>query len=91
MKLNPDFDYRTVCGEHMLLPMGDNNVDDSCVIHLNETAAYLWQELSKEEGRDFEVNDMVTLLLQEYEVAEDVALADCQQLAADWLKNHIAA
>lgn len=84
MKLNPNYDFRSLCGEHVLLPLAAAHVDMSRIIHLNETAAYLWEKLSEDIDRDFNADDMVQLLQQEYEVNEEQAKADCEKLAEQW-------
>lgn len=87
MKLNNDYEYMSVCGEQVLMPCGSTNVDYNHLIHLNETASYLWQKL---QGRDFSESDMADLLCQEYDVSHDAALADCQSLANKWLAKGLA-
>lgn len=84
MRLNPNYDFRSLCGEHVLLPMAAAKVDMSRIIHLNETAAYLWEKLAADADRDFSTDDMVQLLLQEYDVTRQQAQADCETLAAQW-------
>ncbi len=82
MKIKQGFDLRDICGEKVIVAAGLQNIDFSQIISLNETAAYLWENLSPE---GFTVEDMAALLTKEYEVSEEVALADCKSLAADWI------
>lgn len=83
MKVKEGFALRDICGEKVLIAEGLENIDFSKLINLNETAAYLWEHLSETE---FEIEDMVDLLTDEYEVTEEVAIEDCKQLVADWQK-----
>lgn len=83
MKLNEGFGLRDICGEKVLVAEGLENIDYSKIINLNETAAYLWQNLL---GKDFEVEDMVDLILQEYDVNASVAFEDCTELLKQWMK-----
>ncbi len=87
MKLKEGFGLRDVCGEKVLVAEGIENIDYSKIISLNETAAYLWENLVHKE---FQVEDMVDLLQQEYEVPADVALHDCADLLKQWLKAGLA-
>lgn len=73
---------QVVCGEHIIIPAGAENVDFSKIISLNPTAAYLWENVAKKES--FSVEDMVELLLAEYEVEREIALEDCNLIAETW-------
>ena len=73
MKLKPNFELRTVCGENVVIPTGIENVNFDSIIHLNETGAFLWREAQK---GDFTVESLTAALMAEYEVAEEVANKD---------------
>lgn len=68
-------ELRDVCGENVVIPCGIENVDFDCIVHLNETGAFLWKEAEKSE---FCVDSLVKAMLEEYDVAEDVAKSDVQ-------------
>lgn len=82
MKIKEGFQLQNVCGEHIIIPAGEENIDFSHIISLNPTAAYLWEKIA--EKAEFTIEDMVQLLLEEYEVEEDVALEDCKLIAERW-------
>ena len=82
MKIKKGFQLQNVCGEHIIIPAGEENIDFSHIISLNPTAAYLWEKIA--EKAEFTIEDMVQLLLEEYEVEEDVALEDCKLIAERW-------
>ena len=65
-----------------MLATGQENIDFTNIISLNETANFLWNELAQRE--DFTIDDMVKLLTGEYEVEADEAKADCQALVQQW-------
>lgn len=81
MRIKKGFEIQNVCGEHIIVPTGADNVDYSKIISLNETAAYLWENVV---DKDFTVDDMVTLLLAEYDVEESIAREDCCSMAERW-------
>lgn len=58
-----------------------SRIDFSKVVSMNETAAYLWNAL---QDKDFDAEDMVPLLTERYDVAEETALADARVLVASW-------
>ena len=43
MKTKNGFNLRNVCGEHIVVAEGKENIDFSNIISMNETAAILWQ------------------------------------------------
>lgn len=82
MKINKGFELREMCGEHIIIGTGVENIDFSKVISLNESAAWLWKEV---EGKAFTPVTMAALLVERYEVDADVALADAEKLANQWI------
>lgn len=89
MKLKTGFNLRDICGEKVLVAEGLENIDYSRIINLNETAAYLWENLVSVDS--FEVEDMVELLTREYDVPADVALDDCRDLVKQWREAELIA
>lgn len=83
MKQKEGFGLRNVCGEHVLVAEGIENINFSQIVSFNETSAYLWEKL---EGKTFEIEDMVDLLCAEYEVTHEVAYHDCAELAKKWIE-----
>lgn len=82
MKIKKGFQLQNVCGEHIIIPAGEENIDFSQIISLNPTAAYLWENIADRES--FTIEEMAQLLLDEYEVEEDIALEDCKLIAECW-------
>ena len=82
MKIKDGFEMQSVCGEYIIVPAGSENVDYSKIISLNETAAYLWENVVTKES--FTIDNMVELLLAEYEVEENVAREDCEMIVECW-------
>ena len=72
MKIKEGFVLRQIGGNHIVVPIGSQTIDFRCIITLNETGAFLWQQLQQERTAE----DLVAALLAEYEVGEDVARAD---------------
>ena len=82
MKIKEGFEIQNVCGEYIIVPTGADNVDYSKIISLNETAAYLWENVAPKES--FDIEEMVSLLLAEYEVEEEIAREDCEMIIERW-------
>lgn len=88
MKINKGFELREMCGEHIVIGTGVENIDFSKVISLNESAAWLWREI---EGKEFTSKTLAELLMEQYEVDEATALADAVALTNQWINVGIVA
>lgn len=87
MKAKPGFNLRNICGERIIVAEGKENIDFSNIISMNESSAYLWQHIV--DKLSFTVDDLTTLLTEEYDVDETTARNDAQQLADKWLEAGI--
>ena len=72
---------RPLGSEYIVTGDALSRIDSSKVISMNETAAYLWNAL---QDRDFNVEDMVSLLTGRYDVAEETARSDARALLVSW-------
>ncbi len=86
MKTKKGFNLCQVCGENVIVAEGVENIDFSSIISMNESSAYLWNNI---QGKEFDKNDLVELLTQEYDVDADTAAKDVEALVAQWLKAGI--
>lgn len=82
MKVKKGFELQEVCGEFIIVPAGIENVDFSKIISLNETAADIWKGVA--EMNEFSIDDMVSILMEQYEVDEKTAREDCAKIAERW-------
>lgn len=82
MKLKQGFILRTVAGETVVLPSGDE-LDLNMMITLNDTGKFLWQKL--EVGA--EVDELVADLLKEYDVDEATARAGVERFITKLNEN----
>lgn len=73
MRIQDGFVLRRLKGEYIVVGEGLAQVDFNHILHLNASAAYLWEQLS---GRDFTEDDMVNLLVEKYKIPPDTARAD---------------
>ena len=87
MKINNGFELREMCGEHVIIGTGVENIDFSKVISLNESAAWLWREV---ENKEFTPALLAALLTERYDVPDAVALADATELAEHWVSVGLA-
>lgn len=82
MRIKEGFELREICGEHVILSHGMDNIDFSKIISLNETAAFLWKQVVGKEA--ISEDGLVSSLLEAYEVDEETARKDVAQVLAKW-------
>lgn len=81
MKTKNGFRLRELGGEYILIGESVELVNFNKIITFNESAAYLWQKI---EGKEFNINTLTQLLLDEYDVSEELAHQDAQATIDDW-------
>ena len=72
MKIASGFVRRTVGDSHMVVPVGIRTRDIPGVIALSESGSLLWEKLERGAAE----NELVEVLLDEYEVSHKQAEAD---------------
>lgn len=77
MKIDPAYTLHTVAGEHIILIQ---DAKENKVLTLNSTAKYLWENLN---GKDFTLEEAVSLLTSHFEVERETAVADAKK----WIKE----
>ena len=87
MKAKKGFKLRDVCGEKIIVAEGKENIDFTKIISMNETAAYLWKNV---EGKEFDSDTLMSLLINEYEVDDATANKDAKNIAKQWIEAGIA-
>ena len=50
MKTKKGFNLRQVCGENVIVAEGVENIDFSSIISMNESSAYLWNNIQGKES-----------------------------------------
>ena len=81
MKIKEGFELRNICGENIVIGHGVENINFTKVINMNESAADIWNVIV---DKDFTLDDMVQVLLDNYEVDEETARRDSEKLLQDW-------
>ena len=86
MKTKNGFNLRQICGENVIVAEGEENIDFSNIISMNESSAYLWKNI---QDKDFSEDELVKLLTEEYDVDEITAKSDVNSLVKSWLNAGI--
>lgn len=72
MKIKDDFALRKVADFYVVVPVNSLTLDFNGVINLNETGAFLFEQLQK----GIEKEELVEKMLDEYDVTREKASAD---------------
>jgi len=84
MKLREDLQLRKLGDDFVIIDPGQEMVDMSKVFTLNESAAFLWEELL---NKEFTEETVVQILLDNYEVDESTANKDAKKLIHEFVKG----
>ena len=87
MRVKDGFILRAMGDNHLVVPVGAMTVDFRCIITLNETGAFLWQQLQQERSEQ----ELVKALLEEYAVTEEQASRDTAAFLEDLRKADLLA
>lgn len=80
MKIRQQYKVREMAGEHVIIMQGRVGADMTKVISLNATSLMLYEAL---QGEPFAIDDVVALLMENYDVEREVAERD----AAKWIEK----
>lgn len=85
MRLRKELRLRKVGKDYIIVEPGQDKVDMVKVFTLNESAAWLWEQV---EGDNFSRDDLTKLLLEKYDVAPEKASEDVESLIAVFLTQN---
>ena len=87
MKIKNGFVLREMCGENIVAAEGIEHINFNKLISLNATAAFLWKAL---EGKEFTIEEMAQLLVDEYGIDMELEMTDSANLCTAWIEAEIA-
>lgn len=82
MRTRKGYSLRALGNEFILVAEGFEAVDFTRMISMNESSAFLWKAV---EGKDFDVETLANLLMEEYGIDHDTAQHDAEALLQSWL------
>lgn len=83
MKIVEGFRLRDVMGQATVIGEGVGQVNFNKLITLNESAAYLWKAV---EGKEFDADTLVALLVEEYGIDSELASKDAAAILSGWVE-----
>ena len=81
MRIKKGYRLRPLGNEYILVAEGLEAMDANTMVSMNATAAFLWEAV---EGKAFDAETLVQLLLDEYEVDRETAENDVKALLQKW-------
>ena len=75
MKFKEGYKVRSMAGENVVIMQGKAGSDMTRIISLNASSLLLWNEL---QGKEFEVADVVNILVDAYEIDAEIAERDAK-------------
>lgn len=75
MRIEQSFVLREVAGEYVIVPTGKAAMEFNGMITVNETGAFLWDQLSAERT----IEELAEAVFQEYEVDRETAVKDTEE------------
>lgn len=87
MKLIEGFVLRDMCGAHVIIAEGADQLNYDRLLSLNDSAAFLWRSV---EGRTFTETTLADLLQQEYGIDRLLAEKDARSIANSWRERQLA-
>lgn len=85
MRLKEGFLLRNVAGEYVVIPTGNSMVDFKAMISLNESGAFLWEQLLTDKTEQ----QLTESFLNEYDVDEKTATEDIKEFVKLLEKNNL--
>ena len=76
MKAKPNFTLREIMDEFVLIPTNENIGEYGGAVLLNRVSAFIWEKIQSPVSR----NELLTALLQEFDVDEKTASSDLDEL-----------
>lgn len=85
MKIKDGFVLKAIADSNIVVPLGSNVIDFSAIIKLSDTGAFLWNALECER----ELDELVDMLLSEYDIDRDTAAHDVSAFVQKLKDNNL--
>jgi hypothetical protein len=85
LQASPNYIHRQVAGQHMLISVGEGIADFNGYIQLNETAAFIWEQLKKPRT----LRELTEAVSAEYDISTEQAAGDVDDFISDLEKQNM--
>ncbi len=72
---NPDFIFRKIVEETILVPVYQDFANMDCIYTLNELGAFVWEKIET----PLKISDIVNIVMKEYEVDQQTTQMNLEQ------------
>ena len=84
MKIKDGLLVKKIVDDYLVVPTGDNIVDFAVAVSLNESGAFLWEQLKSDRTKE----DLVRALMAEYEAVDNATAEKDVVEFISLLKSH---
>lgn len=71
MKVIDGYILKEIASNYMVIPVGQSIIEYKSMLHLNDTGAFIWQQLES----DIQYDQLLQIMISEYEaVGDDIAI-----------------
>jgi hypothetical protein len=85
LKLDKEYVLRQIGDDYVIVPVGKAALDFNGMITVNETGAFLWEQLVKGTSKE----ELLETLMETYEVTQEEAERDIDEFLDVLYKNNI--
>lgn len=75
MRIEKEFILREIAGDYVIVPTGKTALEFNGLITVNELGAFIWKKMQQDIAED----NLVSAILDEYEVKEETARNDVKE------------
>ena len=84
-QVHPDFVLREIGDEAALVPVGDANDFENCIISLNDTYCFIWKQFQEPNT----IETVTALALEQYEAPEDLIKLQVKEAVDELIKRSV--
>ena len=85
MRIEKEFILREIAGDYVIVPTGKTALEFNGLITVNELGAFIWKKMQQDISED----NLVSAILDEYEVQEEPARNDVKEFLGKLEENNI--
>lgn len=86
MYLNSTYSLQSIADVNFIFMRNSKQIDLTRIISFNDSAAWLWMQL---EGREFTYDDVVSLIVEHYDIDHSTASADVKGWLEELVENDL--
>lgn len=85
MRIKSGYILREIVGNNVIIPIGERVIDFKGMMMPNDTGSFIWKQLTV----DISYEQLLKSILDEYDIDEDTAKTDLDDLLTEARKNGV--